>query len=171
MARAIASARAEAPIRTTHELVKAVERALGPQRMKDRIHPATRTFQALRIFVNQELDELADALAAAEAILKPGGRLAVVSFHSLEDRIVKRFLAERAGATPNASRHSLADQTRMPPSFELPFKGHIAAGDEEARLNPRARSAKLRCGIRTAAAAHALDRRAIGVPQFEERAR
>lgn len=105
IANAIVRARAEAPILTTQGLVRAIERATGRQRPQDRIHPATRTFQALRIYVNRELEELGYALAAAERLLKPGGRLAVVTFHSLEDRIVKRFFAERSGKLPSPSRH------------------------------------------------------------------
>ena len=151
IAKAIVNARAEAPITTTFELVKAVERATGRQRPQDRTHPATRTFQALRIHVNGELDELVEALHAAERILKPGGRLVVVTFHSLEDRIVKRFFASRGGKLPSSSRH-VPDVAQGPqPSFELPFKGHVGASEEEAFRNPRARSAKLRAGIRTAA--------------------
>ena len=150
IARAIVDARKLAPITTTHGLVKAIERATGRPR-PDKIHPATRTFQALRIHVNGELDELVEALHAAERLLPEGGRLVVVTFHSLEDRIVKRFFASRAGKLPSGSRH-LPDAVKGPePSFELPFKGHLGASDEEARLNPRARSAKLRAGIRTAA--------------------
>ncbi|WP_421694704.1 16S rRNA (cytosine(1402)-N(4))-methyltransferase RsmH [Aestuariivirga sp.] len=150
IARAIVAARTEAPITSTFGLVKAIERATGRPR-PDRIHPATRTFQALRIHVNGELDELVEALHAAERMLVPGGRLAVVTFHSLEDRIVKRFFASRAGKLPSGSRH-LPDQVQGPePSFALPFKGHLGATDEEAHRNPRARSAKLRAGIRTAA--------------------
>jgi 16S rRNA (cytosine1402-N4)-methyltransferase len=151
IARAIVAARAEAPITTTLGLVRAIERATGRPR-PDKIHPATRTFQALRIHVNGELDELVEALHAAERMLPEGGRLVVVTFHSLEDRIVKRFFASRGGKLPSASRH-VPDQAQGPePSFELPFKGHVGASDEEAARNPRARSAKLRAGIRTAAA-------------------
>jgi len=150
IARAIVDARKLAPITTTHGLVKAIERATGRPR-PDKIHPATRTFQALRIHVNGELDELVDALHAAERLLPEGGRLVVVTFHSLEDRIVKRFFASRAGKLPSGSRH-LPDAVKGPePSFELPFKGHLGASEDEARANPRARSAKLRAGIRTAA--------------------
>lgn len=150
IARAIVAARAEAPITTTMGLVKAIERATGRPR-PDKIHPATRTFQALRIHVNGELDELVEALHAAERMLGEGGRLVVVTFHSLEDRIVKRFFAARAGKLPSGSRH-LPEMARGPePSFDLPFKGHVGASDEEAARNPRARSAKLRAGIRTAA--------------------
>jgi 16S rRNA (cytosine1402-N4)-methyltransferase len=151
IARAIVGARAEQPITTTFGLVRAVEKATGRQRPQDRIHPATRTFQALRIHVNGELDELVAALHAAEQVLAPGGRLVVVTFHSLEDRIVKRFFASRAGKLPSASRHA-PEKTRGPaPSFDLPFKGHIEASEDEARRNPRARSAKLRAGIRNSA--------------------
>jgi len=150
IARAIVAARAEAPITTPMGLVRAIERATGRPR-PDKIHPATRTFQALRIHVNGELDELVEALHAAERMLGEGGRLAVVTFHSLEDRIVKRFFAARAGKLPSASRHAPALAEGPAPSFGLPFKGHIGASDEEAARNPRARSAKLRAGIRTAA--------------------
>ena len=153
IARAIVGARAEAPIATTAGLVRAVEKAVGRQRPQDRTHPATRTFQALRIHVNGELDELVNALHAAEEILKPGGCLAAVTFHSLEDRIVKRFFAARAGKLPSASRH-LPEMVQGPaPSFELPFKGHLEASSAETARNPRARSAKLRAGIRTTAPA------------------
>ncbi len=153
IARAIVAARTETPIVTTPGLVRAVERATGPQRARDRIHPATRTFQALRIFVNDELAELAAALSGAEQILRAGGRLVVVSFHSLEDRIVKRFMTERSGHRPAASRHLPAQSQGPEPSFTLPFKGHVAAEEAEAEANPRARSAKLRCAVRTAAPA------------------
>ena len=150
IARAIVEARKDAPITTTQGLVKAIERATGRPR-PDKIHPATRTFQALRIHVNGELDELVEALHAAERMLPEGGRLVVVTFHSLEDRIVKRFFASRGGKLPSGSRH-LPDAVKGPaPSFDLPFKGHLGATEEEARANPRARSAKLRAGIRTAA--------------------
>ncbi|MCB1377579.1 MAG: 16S rRNA (cytosine(1402)-N(4))-methyltransferase RsmH [Alphaproteobacteria bacterium] len=152
IARAIVAARAEAPITTTGALVKAVERAVGRQRPQDRTHPATRTFQALRIHVNGELDELVDALHAAEQLLAPGGRLVAVTFHSLEDRIVKRFLAERSGKVPAGSRHMPEATPAPPPSFSLPFKGHLEAGAAEVAANPRARSAKLRAAVRTAAA-------------------
>ena len=155
IARAIVAARGEAPITTTLELVKAVERATGRQRPQDRTHPATRTFQALRIHVNGELDELVAALHAAEQLLAPGGRLVVVTFHSLEDRIVKRFFASRSGNLPSASRHTLAIAPRAEPSFTLLFKGHLSASEAECTDNPRARSAKLRAGIRTTAPAMA----------------
>jgi 16S rRNA (cytosine1402-N4)-methyltransferase len=116
------------------------------------LHPATRTFQALRIFVNEELDELHLALAAAERVLKPGGRLAVVSFHSLEDRIVKNFLVERAKAG-GGSRH-LPEVAQAAPSFQVLTKRPVTPGEEEISANPRARSAKLRAAERTASPAH-----------------
>jgi 16S rRNA (cytosine1402-N4)-methyltransferase len=151
IAKAIVAARAEAPITTTRALVQAVERATGRQRPQDRTHPATRTFQALRIQVNGELDELVQALHAAERLLAPGGRLVVVTFHSLEDRIVKRFLASRCGKLPSGSRH-VPDTGHGPqPSFELLVKGHLEAAADECAANPRARSAKLRAARRTAA--------------------
>ena len=153
IARAIVAARGEAPIVTTAALVRAVERVTGRQRPQDRIHPATRTFQALRIHVNGELDELVAALHAAEQVLTPGGRLVVVTFHSLEDRIVKRFFTSRAGKLPAASRHQPELAKAPDPSFELAFKGHLAAAEAEASRNPRARSAKLRVGLRTLAPA------------------
>jgi len=116
------------------------------------IHPATRTFQALRIFVNEELDELHLALSAAEQVLKPGGRLAVVSFHSLEDRIVKNFLGER-GKAGGGSRH-LPEIALAPPSFQILTKRPLTPREAELAANPRARSAKLRAAERTAAPAH-----------------
>jgi 16S rRNA (cytosine1402-N4)-methyltransferase len=164
IARAITAARAETPISTTLALVKAVERATGPQRARDRVHPATRTFQALRIFVNSELDELADALAGAETVLAEGGRLAVVTFHSLEDRIVKRFFAERSGRLPTGSRHLPERDAGPPPSFTLPFKGHREASAFEATRNPRARSAKLRAGVRTSAPPFPFNPAGLDVP-------
>lgn len=151
--RAIAKARIEAPITTTRQLVAAIERATGPYRSHLRTHPATKTFQALRIYVNDELGQLADALVAAERALKPGGRLVVVTFHSLEDRIVKQFLAERSGNLPSTSRHAPGPTATQLPSFELQFKGHVSAEEHELAQNPRARSAKLRAAIRTAAPA------------------
>jgi 16S rRNA (cytosine1402-N4)-methyltransferase len=151
VARAIVAARQEAPIVTTRALADLVARVVR-SRPGD-IHPATRTFQALRIFVNEELDELETALAAAERVLRPGGRLAVVSFHSLEDRIVKNFLNARA-KTGGGSRH-LPEVAMLPPSFQLLTRRPVVASEEEVARNPRARSAKLRAAERTGAPAHA----------------
>jgi 16S rRNA (cytosine1402-N4)-methyltransferase len=153
IARAIVAARDAAPLVTTLDLVRAVEKATGPQRAKDRIHPATKTFQAIRIFVNAELAQLARGLSAAERVLKENGRLVVVTFHSLEDRIVKRFFASRSGKSEGQSRFLPEATNTRAPSFLLLEKGALAAGDDESEINPRARSAKLRVGRRTAAAA------------------
>jgi 16S rRNA (cytosine1402-N4)-methyltransferase len=167
IARAIVAQRLVSPIATTIDLVKAVEKATGPQRANDRTHPATRTFQALRIYVNAELEELVDALHEAEKILDVGGRLVVVSFHSLEDRIVKRFLAMRGGRTPEVSRHMPGTVQQAQPSFELLFKGHLGPTQAEADRNPRARSAKLRAASRTAAPAWPDSRGDLGIPRVE----
>lgn len=152
VARGIIEARRRRPIATTGELADLVAGIVRAE--PGGIHPATRTFQALRIAVNDELGELVRALYAAERILGPGGRLAVVTFHSLEDRIVKQFLAARSGRAPGASRH-LPNGERAPPTFTLVGRGPIAPGEAEAARNPRARSAKLRAAERTEAAAGA----------------
>jgi 16S rRNA (cytosine1402-N4)-methyltransferase len=167
IAKAIVAQRAVAPIVTTLDLVRAIEKATGPQRAKDRTHPATRTFQALRIYVNAELDELVDALHEAEKILEVGGRLVVVSFHSLEDRIVKRFLAMRGGRTPEVSRHMPGVIDQALPSFELLYRGHVDPSTAEAERNPRSRSAKLRAASRTSAAAWPSSHNDLGIPRIE----
>ncbi|WP_084580376.1 16S rRNA (cytosine(1402)-N(4))-methyltransferase RsmH [Sphingomonas azotifigens] len=138
------------PLTRTSELAAVVRRALG-HRPHDKKDPATRTFQAVRIHINRELDELTDVLAAAERVLKPGGRLVVVTFHSLEDRLVKRFFRERSGSTPAGSRHRPAVGPRAEPSFETPAKA-VRPGEAELARNPRARSATLRAARRTSAA-------------------
>jgi 16S rRNA (cytosine1402-N4)-methyltransferase len=153
VARAIVAARKQAPITTTRALADLVARVVRGK--PGEIHPATRTFQGLRIFVNEELDELHLALAAAERVLKPGGRLAVVSFHSLEDRIVKDFLNARAKAG-GGSRH-LPELRQAAPSFRVLTKRPLAPDEDEVAANPRARSAKLRAAERTDAPAHAAD--------------
>ncbi|HEX7922818.1 MAG TPA: 16S rRNA (cytosine(1402)-N(4))-methyltransferase RsmH [Bradyrhizobium sp.] len=153
VARAIVAARKDAPITTTDALADIVGTVVRAK--PNEIHPATRTFQALRIFVNEELDELYLALAAAERVLKPGGRLAVVSFHSLEDRIVKNFLTER-GKVSGGSRH-LPEVAQSAPSFQILTKRPVTPGEAEISANPRARSAKLRAAERTVAPAHADD--------------
>lgn len=149
IARAIVRERAKEPIETTGRLAAIVENAVGGRRHDERIHPATRTFQALRIHVNDELGELSRGLAAAERVLAPGGRLVVVSFHSLEDRIVKRFLAARTGRAPRGSRHMPPAGARPAPSFEEAFHGTRTPHEAEAERNPRARSARLRAALRT----------------------
>ena len=152
VATAILRRRVEKPFTRTLDLAEVVEKALGGRRGAP-IHPATRTFQALRIAVNDELGELTAGLEAAEAILAPGGRLAVVTFHSLEDRIVKAFLTERTGNTPGGSRHAPIQVETRAPSFTLLFKGAREAGEAERAANPRARSARLRAAVRTDAPA------------------
>nr|WP_161639612.1 16S rRNA (cytosine(1402)-N(4))-methyltransferase RsmH [uncultured Brevundimonas sp.] len=152
VATAILRRRVEQPFTRTLDLAEVVEKALGGRRGAP-IHPATRVFQALRIAVNDELGELERGLEAAEATLAPGGRLAVVTFHSLEDRIVKAFLTERTGNSPAGSRHAPMAVDPRKPSFTLQFKGAREAGDEERSTNPRARSAKLRAAVRTDAPA------------------
>ncbi len=152
IAAAIIKDRAKAPFERTGQLAGLVERVLG-HKPGDAKHPATRTFQALRLYVNDELGELERALAAAERILKPGGRLAVVSFHSLEDRIVKTFLAERSGRRPHASRHLPAGPEGPAPAFGLKNRHGVEPSEAETAANPRARSARLRWAVRTRAAA------------------
>jgi 16S rRNA (cytosine1402-N4)-methyltransferase len=147
VARAIVAARHAAPILTTRALADIVGRVVRAR--PGDIHPATRTFQALRIYVNDELGELARALAAAERILKPGGRLVVITFHSLEDRIVKTFLADRA-TIRRGSRH-LPQTREVEPSFRLLTRRPLEPDDAEVAVNPRARSAKLRAAERTQA--------------------
>ena len=151
VAKAIVTARADAPITRTAQLAEIVRRVVPQSR--DGIDPATRTFQALRIHVNDELDELDHGLSAAERLLRPGGRLAVVSFHSLEDRQVKRFLTERSGASPRASRHLPDAGQGKPPTFRLMHRKPVTPGKAELAANPRARSARLRSAIRTDAPA------------------
>jgi len=150
VARAIVAAR---PLATTGDLVGAVHRAIG-KRPGDKTDPATRTFQAIRIYLNGELDALTRGLSAAEAVLRPGGRLAVVTFHSLEDRIVKNFLRARSGQEAGGSRHRPDAGPRAVPTFHKPARA-VRPGDAEIGLNPRARSATLRSAVRTDAVASA----------------
>ena len=163
--RAIVERRAKAPIERTGELADIVARVLG-RRHDETKHPATRTFQALRLYLNEELLELARGLSAAEHMLKPKGRLAVVTFHSLEDRIAKRFFAARS--TPaRASRHlPEPGHPTIAPSFRLLNRRQVSPSKDEIRLNPRARSARLRAGERTDAPPNALDLIALGVPRI-----
>jgi 16S rRNA (cytosine1402-N4)-methyltransferase len=148
IARAIVAAR---PVERTAELAAIVRRAAG-FRQGQKSDPATRTFQAIRIHLNAELEELEQGLEAAERALKPGGRLAVVTFHSLEDRIVKRFFRERSGGTHAGSRHRPVLVDPAQPTFERIAKP-VGASERELAANPRARSARLRSAIRTSAPA------------------
>jgi 16S rRNA (cytosine1402-N4)-methyltransferase len=150
IARAIVMARADAPVERTLQLADIVA---GCVRGEPGQHPATRTFQALRIAVNDELGELRRGLEAAERLLRPMGRLVIVSFHSLEDRIVKQFLDRRAGKTVGVSRHTPDVARPREPSFRLVPGGAAKAGAAETAANPRARSARLRAAIRTEAPA------------------
>ena len=147
IARAIGYDRLATPFTSTRQLAELVARIV-PHKPTD-MHPATRTFQALRIAVNDELGQLVAGLAAAERVLRPGGRLVVVSFHSLEDRIVKQFFARRAGKGEAKGRRLPGEPAATVPSFVLPKGQPIAPSEAEARSNPRARSAKLRTGLRT----------------------
>lgn len=147
IARRIVEARGQEPIRTTGRLAEIV-RACVPRSRKDAIDPATRTFQALRIYVNDELGELSRALSGAEGMLREGGRLVVVSFHSLEDSLVKAFMREKSGRQSHGSRYLPEVAQAGAPSFSLPFQKPIFPSDEENAVNPRARSARLRCAVR-----------------------
>jgi 16S rRNA (cytosine1402-N4)-methyltransferase len=152
VARAVIERRRKGRIETTAELADLVAELIRPE--PGGMHPATRIFQALRIAVNDELKELTEALLAAERVLKPGGRLAIVTFHSLEDRIVKHFIAARSGRVASASRH-LPSVKAAEPTFAAITKGPVVPSETEVAANPRARSAKLRAAERTAAPAQA----------------
>lgn len=145
IARAIVAKRKEQPFNTTRHLADLVRSIVGVERPG--FDPATRTFQALRLYVNDELGELERGLAASERLLKTGGRLVVVSFHSLEDRIVKQFLKERSGSKENPSRY-LPEVPRLKPAFQLKSRKALVPKEEEIKNNPRARSAHLRWAIR-----------------------
>lgn len=156
VARAIVRARADAPITRTLQLAGIVSSVVRTSAKG--VHPATRTFQALRIHVNDELGQLRHGLSAAERLLRPGGRLVVVSFHSLEDRLVKRFLVARTGSAPAPSRHvPLAGAAGPRPSFTYGRRGAVKPSQAEVEVNPRARSARLRWAVRTDAPAHAME--------------
>lgn len=162
IARAIVTARAEAPITTTLQLATIVSACL-PRPKPGQSHPATRSFQALRIAVNAEFEALVAGLEAAERALKSGGKLAVVSFHSMEDRVVKRFLAARAGQGGGGSRHAPEAQAATP-RFRLIEKRGLSADNQELAENPRARSARLRMAMRLDAPAGPADRAGLGLP-------
>ncbi|WP_306249820.1 16S rRNA (cytosine(1402)-N(4))-methyltransferase RsmH [Parvularcula sp. IMCC14364] len=167
-AREIVRVRQDNPISTTGQLRDILEHVLGPQG-REKIHPATRIFQAIRIFVNDELGQLAKGLLAAERVLVDAGRLAVVTFHSLEDRVVKRFLAQRSALQQPGSRHMPDISLNSPkPTFSLLSRRPVTASDQEVQTNPRARSAKLRAALRTDAVAGDAGPdflRSIGLPQ------
>ena len=166
LARAVVDARSGGRIETTSKLAAVIETA-SPAKRPGQPHPATRVFQALRIAVNDELGELARGLAAAERLLGGGGRLVVVTFHSLEDRIVKRFFQQRAAQRGSGvSRHQPDAAGAPEPSFELLYRKPVTAGADELSRNPRARSAKLRAARRTAAAAHPFTGSGLGLPRL-----
>lgn len=163
IARAIVMDRQTTPFTRTLELAGLVSRVLKTGKVDGR-HPATRVFQALRIHVNDELGELARALVAAEAILKPGGRLVVVTFHSLEDAIVKRFLRERSGLVTRGSRHMPVVEAEGPAATFAEMAKPVVAGAQELAANPRSRSAKLRSAVRTEMPARGGKPADFGVP-------
>ncbi|WP_159728128.1 16S rRNA (cytosine(1402)-N(4))-methyltransferase RsmH [Methylosinus sp. Ce-a6] len=169
IARAIVKAREQGRIESTRALAQIIERA-APGRPGD-IHPATKSFQALRIAVNDELGELVAALGAAERVLKAGGRLAVVTFHSLEDRIVKQFLAERSGRGETRSRRLPGEPVPPPPTFVSEGRQPVTPSEREIAANPRARSAKLRFAMRSEAPARAIDETLARLARLPERAK
>jgi len=165
IARAITRARDEAPIDTTLALAGIVERCL-PRSKPGQAHPATRSFQALRIAVNDEYGELVAGLEAAERVLCPGGQLAVVTFHSIEDRIVKRFLQAKSDTGGGGSRHAPVEAARTP-QFTVTHRKATGPDAEELAQNPRSRSAKLRVATRTDAPSTQVDRKSLGMPQLK----
>ncbi|NQY59800.1 16S rRNA (cytosine(1402)-N(4))-methyltransferase RsmH [Cognatishimia sp.] len=164
IARAIVKTRTERPFKTTLELADIIEKNL-PRPKPGQSHPATRSFQGLRIAVNNEYGELLNGLMAAERALKPGGLLAVVTFHSIEDRMVKKFMAERAGRTGGGNRYA-PEVAQDAPAFELLTRKAVGPDDEELAINPRSRSAKLRVARRTDAPAGVVDGAKIGMPML-----
>lgn len=166
IARAIVERRAGQPFKETGDLASLIEK-ISPKKRGDKIHPATRTFQALRIYLNDELGELLSGLNAATEILKPGGRLVVVCFHSLEDRIVKRFLRLAAGRVSNQSRHLPEINKEEPPLYEIINPKAVKANDEEINTNPRARSALLRAARRQDAPFKAIGEAELGLEPLQ----
>ncbi|MGE4325915.1 MAG: 16S rRNA (cytosine(1402)-N(4))-methyltransferase RsmH [Pseudodonghicola sp.] len=167
IAHAILREREKAPFETTLQLARVIESCL-PRPKPGQSHPATRSFQALRIAVNDEFGELFRGLMAAERALKPGGQLAVVTFHSIEDRMVKRFFQERAGTTGRANRYA-PEIEAVEPQFMLKSRKAIAPDEEELAENPRARSARLRVAVRTSAPSGGVDPGRIGMPLLKDR--
>jgi 16S rRNA (cytosine1402-N4)-methyltransferase len=166
IAKSIVAARKVAPITRTLELAGIVESCL-PRPKPGQSHPATRSFQALRIAVNDEYGALMQGLMAAERALKPGGLLAVVSFHSVEDRMVKRFLQARGGQAGRANRYAPEIEAETP-AFEIMTRKAVGPDDDELAINPRSRSAKLRVARRTDAPAGEIDAGQIALPQLKE---
>ena len=164
IAKAIVAAR---PLTRTGQLSDVIGACL-PRPKPGQSHPSTRAFQAIRIWVNDEFGQLVAGLAAAERALRPGGQLAVVSFHSLEDRIVKRFMQARSNSAGGGSRYA-PEVAQDAPAFKLPFRRAIGPDDAELAVNPRSRSALLRVGIRTDAPAGQIDPEALGLPRLNER--
>lgn len=164
IAKAIVAARADVPFETTLQLVDIIEKCL-PRPKPGQSHPATRSFQAIRIAVNDEFGALVAGLEAAERALKPGGQLAVVTFHSLEDRIVKRFFQSRSGTGGGGSRHAPEIAARTP-AFTQKSRKAIGPDDVELAANPRSRSSRLRVAIRTDAPAENVDRSGLGLPNL-----
>ena len=164
IAKAIVVARIATPFKTTLQLADVVETCL-PRSKPGQSHPATRTFQAIRIAVNDEFGELLSGLMAAERALKPGGKLAVVTFHSLEDRVVKRFLAARSGGAGRANRYA-PETAEEKPQFQLLNRRAIGPDDDELALNPRSRSAKLRVAMRTEHPSGEMVRTGLGMPKI-----
>ena len=169
IAHAIVAARAIEPIATTGKLAEIVAKCL-PRPKPGQSHPATRSFQAIRIAVNAEFSELAEGLMAAERALRPGGLLAVVTFHSLEDRIVKRFFQLASGHDPNANRYAPAKADTVA-RFEMVTRKAVAPDEAEVARNPRARSAKLRIGRRTTTAPKTLAAADLGLPEIQKKGR
>ncbi|MCF6315661.1 MAG: 16S rRNA (cytosine(1402)-N(4))-methyltransferase RsmH [Marinosulfonomonas sp.] len=164
IAKAIVTARATAPFETTLQLAEVIETVL-PRSKPGQSHPATRTFQAIRIAVNDEFGELLSGLEAAERALKPGGKLAVVTFHSLEDRVVKRYLASRSGGAGRANRYA-PETVEEKPQFKLISRRAIGPDDDELAQNPRSRSAKLRVAMRTEHPVVDMPRTGLGMPKI-----
>jgi len=169
IARAIVAARADTPVQSTLQLAAIIEKCL-PRAKPGQSHPATRSFQAFRIAVNDEFAELVDGLEAAERALGPGGQLAVVSFHSLEDRVVKRFIQARSGGGGRANRYA-PETAEEAPRFTQKNRRAIGPDDRELAENPRSRSAKLRVAIRTEAPAGPVDRSTLGLPALPDEGR
>lgn len=165
IAKAIVRERAVEPITTTLRLAGIIESCL-PRSKPGQSHPATRSFQALRIAVNGEYEELFEGMLAAERALKPGGLLAVVTFHSVEDRMVKRFFQHRAGRTGRANRYA-PELVETPNQFELVTRKAVGPDDEELAENPRSRSARLRVGRRTDAEPEEISAKELGMPQLK----